>query len=303
MVMDKKRYTFEATSEYDSIEIEELEHDVCSGSFCSVSKARIIPSGQTVAVKRTREAVAETPRFSRGCPAYTPRTLYRVNGTPVCIVEEWVEGKSLYDLANGGPIDYAVLEEVCLQLLAIAWDLVYRQRIYHADLTPSNVLLERQRGKIELKVIDFDPWYPIDCAGYVTSENVSGSMPFMPPEHLFGALRFDADKAASYCVGSILHYLAYGYPPYCYGLDRPHVERLLFGPRGLPPESRARRQLEDCREFRSIVSAGADQHDEAEADTVHGLMKNLLNPNPQSRMGLESAIRTLGRRTKSWSKI
>ena len=144
-----------------------------------------------------------------------------------------------------------------------------------------------------VKLIDFDPWYPVDGSGLVKTDCISGSMPFIPPEHLLGDLVFDSEKAAVYCAGAIFHHLLLGYPPYCTQMEKTYVERLMFGPRDVPAKQAERIQREDFLAFRKHVEAHEVDAEKLNRSPIGKILLRMLNKHPARRAGFASAVREL----------
>ena len=294
--MSSTSYTLPATNKYPSLRVEEIDRNCLSGSFSVITKAYAVEIGRMVAIKRTHTNIAEEPLFDHGHPTYVPQILYRSDGKETIVVEEWVEGDTLFDIRIRKKLTDFENARITLRLLECLRDLVSYRKVYHADLTPRNVLLVKSKNGASLRIIDFDPWHKITQLGDVETECISGSMPFIPPEHLFGSMRFNSDKAAVYCAGAILHYLKFGYPPYCETLERDTVSRLMFGPNDLPRPMRARVQLRDFHFFSELVSASSQYIESNENLSLE--LRSMLNPNPRLRAGVERAIEMLRNKIK-----
>lgn len=230
--MECQYLTLPKNNKFPELKLRILYEGVASGIFCSLSKAEIIDTGMTVALKNSRTPLSDDVSAALGDVSYVPRTLYREERAPYVIVEEWVEGVTLFDLAEKDGVRDPQFLKVGHLLLDTLCDAYYKRGVYHGDLTPSNILWSEESGAKRLHLIDFDPWYPVNEDGYVSAPDISGSIPFLPPEYIFGDTTFDGSKAMTYCAGAVLFFVRYGRPPYCEGFAKSVVRRLMFGPSG-----------------------------------------------------------------------
>ncbi|KAJ8275052.1 hypothetical protein COCON_G00096770 [Conger conger] len=179
-------YPFEEI-EYGDIEVEEV---VGRGAFGVVCKAKW--RGKDVAIK-TIESESERKAF-----IVELRQLSRVNhpnivklygscNNPVCLVMEYAEGGSLYNVLHGAePLPYYTASH------AMSWSLQCSQGVYylhgmkpkaliHRDLKPPNLLLVA--GGTVLKICDFGT--ACDIQTHMT--NNKGSAAWMAPEVFEGS--------------------------------------------------------------------------------------------------------------------
>ncbi len=152
-------------------------------------------SGQLVAVKVLREAIAEDEEFLRRFrgevaraaqvpPFCTAEVLDAdVDHDPPYLVVEFVDGPSLADVVDmNGPLTPANLHGLAVGMAA-ALTAIHGAGVIHRDLKPSNVLLAPGTPK----VIDFGISRPIDGTMTQSSGNhVMGTVAYMSPER-FGA--------------------------------------------------------------------------------------------------------------------
>lgn len=226
-------------------------------------------------------------------PSYAPDVLYEGDGDDSVIIEEWIDGETIDRKLNESESDTELFAEILGQVIEIAQDLVRTQRIYHADLTPRNILLQKQGSENIVNLIDFDPWYPVDEAGVVTANCISGSMPFIPFEHLMGELIFSGEKGSVYCIGAIFYFLLSGYPPYCEQFREEHTSRLMFGPGDMPQEKAASVQREDYLLFREWVRSRELETKKLSLTPIGRIILLMLERRPARRPGFIDVLREL----------
>ncbi|KAK2856661.1 hypothetical protein Q5P01_005396 [Channa striata] len=174
-------YPFEEIN-YDDIEVEEV---VGRGAFGVVCKAKW--KGKDVAIK-TIESESERKAF-----IVELRQLSRVNhpnivklygscNNPVCLVMEYAEGGSLYNVLHGAePLPYYTASHAMSWCLQCSQGVAYLhgmkpKALIHRDLKPPNLLLVA--GGTVLKICDFGT--ACDIQTHMT--NNKGSAAWMAPE-------------------------------------------------------------------------------------------------------------------------
>ncbi|XP_051954199.1 mitogen-activated protein kinase kinase kinase 7-like isoform X2 [Xyrauchen texanus] len=179
-------YPFEEI-EYDDIEVEEV---VGRGAFGVVCKAKW--RGRDVAIK-TIESESERNAF-----IVELRQLSRVNhpnivklygscSNPVCLVMEYAEGGSLYNVLHGAePLPYYTASHAMSWCLQCSQGVSYLhgmkpKALIHRDLKPPNLLLVA--GGTVLKICDFGT--ACDIQTHMT--NIKGSAAWMAPEVFEGS--------------------------------------------------------------------------------------------------------------------
>src|SRR2546423_8166080 len=162
------------------------------GGMATVLLAEDERLGRHVAIKRLH---AESPedtarRFRR--EAKLGASLNHPNLVAVCdivtddegvlIVMEYVDGETLRDAIDRGPLPTARAIEV-LRGLAAALDHAHGEGIVHRDVKPANVLLGRN-GQVKLA----DPGIPtaLESTRITKSGTVMGTASYMAPEQLEG---------------------------------------------------------------------------------------------------------------------
>ncbi|KAG7509539.1 mitogen-activated protein kinase kinase kinase 7 isoform X1 [Solea senegalensis] len=186
MIETPPGYPFEEIN-YENIEVEEV---VGRGAFGVVCKAKW--KGKDVAIK-TIESESERKAFS-----VELRQLSRVNHpnivklygsckSPVCLVMEYAEGGSLYNVLHGAePLPYYTASHAMSWCLQCSQGVAYLhgmkpKALIHRDLKPPNLLLVA--GGTVLKICDFGT--ACDIQTHMT--NNKGSAAWMAPEVFEGS--------------------------------------------------------------------------------------------------------------------
>jgi serine/threonine protein kinase len=168
---------------------------------------------------------------------------HHASGRPY-LVMELLEGESLADLIDGGPL---AVEHVCAiaRQLAAGLAAAHERGVIHADVTPSNILVTRDRANADLvKLVDFGlaelretrvdrdeaPDYVLGTPCYISPEQIRGQ----PAD----------ERSDQYSLGIVLFEMIAGKPPFnhknirelCMKHIRDPIPDLVspFGP--LPPE-------------------------------------------------------------------
>ena len=127
--------------------------------------------------------------------------LTELEGIGYCIEMEYVEGETLADLLDRGPLSPDLARIITDELLdAVAY--LHRNNIRHNDLKPSNILLSRDGGHV--KLIDFgladtDSWAILKAKG--------GTPNFAPPEVQAAHGGAGSQAGDIYALGKILDLL------------------------------------------------------------------------------------------------
>lgn len=207
----------------------ELQKAIGSGGLSTVYQAWDRQLKRAVAVKRMnrapdqneRELVEQAWRESMAAAGLNHPNIVRIydfgfDATGAYIVMELVEGKSLEQVLEGGPlqlIDFHRFTEQTLQALAVA----HEQALIHRDLKPGNFMLldfDSPQG-FTIKILDFG------LAKYVSAprpqstdhlNSIMGSIYYMAPEQ-FSRKPVD-HRADLYALGCILYEMLTGYNPF-----------------------------------------------------------------------------------------
>jgi len=129
------------------------------------------------------------------------------------LVMEFVEGISLRERLNQGPLDFATATEVVSQVCA-ALDEAHRRQIIHRDIKPDNIILHSSAAGLRVKVLDFGIAKLRDeTAGHLTQTgSVMGTPHYMSPEQCLGE---ELDPRADiYSVGIVLYEMLCGRVPF-----------------------------------------------------------------------------------------
>ena len=129
------------------------------------------------------------------------------------LVMELLEGESLEDLIERGPVMVPTVLEIARQL-ASALAAAHDRGIVHADVTPANVLVA-SADPFTVKVVDFGLAVQIDELPAEISEYVFGTVHYISPEQLRG---FPAtEQSDQYSLGVVLFELITGAVPFHHG--------------------------------------------------------------------------------------
>lgn len=129
------------------------------------------------------------------------------------LVMEFVEGESLRERLNHGPLDFTTAADVTSQVCA-ALDEAHRRNIIHRDIKPDNILLHSTAAGLRVKVLDFGIAKLRDeTAGHLTQTgSVMGTPHYMSPEQCLGE---ELDPRADiYSVGIVLYEMLCGRVPF-----------------------------------------------------------------------------------------
>src|SRR3954454_991178 len=166
---------------------------VGSGGMAAVLLAEDERLGRPVAIKRLHaEAPEDTARRFRreaklGASLNHPNliSVYDIvtDDEGVLIVMEYVDGETLRDAIDRGPLPVARAIEV-LRGLAAGLDHAHGEGIVHRDVKPANVLLGRRSG--EVKLADLGIATAVESTRITKSGTVMGTASYMAPEQLEG---------------------------------------------------------------------------------------------------------------------
>lgn len=137
--------------------------------------------------------------------------LFEENGT-VYYVMDFIEGMSLRERMNraGHPMDEKEVLGILRQVLD-ALDTVHKQKIYHLDLKPANIMLEKDGTA---KVIDFGASKQLDPEAHTaTSTGISYTNGYAPTEQIECNLDKIGPWTDFYALGATLYNLLSGNRP------------------------------------------------------------------------------------------
>jgi len=225
-----------------------------AGGVGLVYQGRHVQLDRPVAIKVLQQSAAASPewrrRFEREAralsalahPNIVPLTDFGIDGDVPYLVMELLQGKTLADLINEGPVSPARALDIVRQTLR-GLGFAHRQGIAHRDLKPANIFLQALPEHADhVRLLDFGMAKFLD-GGSSTSlaENLSrvfGTPSYMAPEQA-KAERVDA-RADIYAAGAILFQLLAGRPPYvadtAEGLMQAHVSEPIPSLAALRPD-------------------------------------------------------------------
>ncbi|MDP2727382.1 MAG: protein kinase, partial [Dehalococcoidia bacterium] len=193
---------------------------VGKGGMATVYKALDLKLQRTVAVKVIHPGIAADPNFAKHfrTEAQNAATLNHPNILAVYdvgedhdsqyIVLEFVEGKTLKELLNDGPlsIDLAVRYA---QQLASGLAAAHQQGILHCDIKPQNVLITKDKIA---KLADFGISRAVATTGVMTGGMVLGTLDYLAPEQVEGK-RAD-QRSDIYALGLVIYEMLSGELPF-----------------------------------------------------------------------------------------
>jgi serine/threonine protein kinase len=196
-----------------------LDEPIAAGGVGQVWRAEDLALKRRVAVKMLRPEYAGTDtvlaRFraeawhagSLSHPGVAQVYDYGEAGAPY-LVMELVDGPSLADLLDYGPLDPLRTADVIAQAAA-ALDAAHRAGVVHRDIKPGNLLL---RNDGILKITDFGIAHAIGSAPVTDLGIVVGTAAYLAPERAAG----DSGSPSSdlYSLGIVGYECLTGHPPY-----------------------------------------------------------------------------------------
>lgn len=194
-----------------------LERRLGAGGMAEVWLATDTRTGAPVAVKRLHPHLASdramVERFRREAAATAavrhPNTIRVLDASRHEVVLEYVEGKTLAERLQEGPLPPAAVRSIAADL-ASALAAVHDAGIVHRDVTPGNVILDTA-GRARLS--DFGIARPLDAMGDLTATgDLIGTWLYVAPEVLAGRPASAASDVWS--LGATLYEAAAGHPPY-----------------------------------------------------------------------------------------
>ena len=217
------------------------------GSVGVVYQGRQVQLDRPVAIKVLQQSAAASPewrrRFEREArvlsalahPNVVTITDFGIDGDVPYLVMERLQGKTLADLLNEGPLSEARALDIIRQTLrGLAF--AHGQAIAHRDLKPANIFLQALPDHADhVRLLDFGMANLIEGA---KSPNVAGNLSragvvfgtpsYMAPEQA-KAERVDT-RADIYAAGAILFQLLAGRPPYLADTPEGIMQAHLFEP-------------------------------------------------------------------------
>ncbi len=217
------------------------------GGVGVVYQGRQVQLDRLVAIKVLQQSAAASPewrrRFEREArvlselahPNIVPVTDFGIDGDVSYLVMELLQGKTLADLLNEGPLSPARALDIVRQTLrGLAF--AHRQGIAHRDLKPANIFLQALPDHADhVRLLDFGMAKFLEGANSPSpAENLSrvgvvfGTPSYMAPEQA-KAERVDT-RADIYAAGAILFQLLAGRPPFVADTPEAIMEAQVFEP-------------------------------------------------------------------------
>jgi serine/threonine-protein kinase len=128
-------------------------------------------------------------------------------------VMEFVEGKSLKEMLDNGPLPLAQVVEITGQVCS-AIGAAHRRGIVHRDLKPFNLMVAERDGELVVKALDFGI-AALKDSGELTKRNntqgVIGTPAYLSPEQAAGKRRDQIDgRADIYSLGAVVYEMITG---------------------------------------------------------------------------------------------
>ena len=199
-----------------------MDERIAAGGVGQVWRARDLLLERPVAVKLLRPEYADHPetleRFrqeashagalSHPCVAKVYDYGHGGPGGVPYLVMEFVDGPSLSDLLDAGPIEPAFALDVIAQA-ASGLHAAHRTGLVHRDVKPANILIGPD-GRV--KITDFGVAHAAGQAPVTAPGLVMGTAQYLAPERISGAAGTPASDL--YALGIVLHECLTGMPPY-----------------------------------------------------------------------------------------
>lgn len=130
-------------------------------------------------------------------------SLEEIDGLGLCIVEEWIEGKTLKELLRNEALSVKERRRIMRDIVSVV-GFIHSRGVIHRDLKPSNIMIRNDGGGVVL--IDFGL---ADTDDYAELKQSAGTPGYVSPEQLrFGGAHVTDDI---YSLGVIMRELMPGY--------------------------------------------------------------------------------------------
>jgi serine/threonine-protein kinase len=239
-----------------------------AGGVGVVYQGRQVKLDRLVAIKVLQQSAAASPewrrRFEREARALSalahPNIVtvidFGIDGDVPYLVMELLEGKTLEDLINEGPVSPARALDIVGQMLrGLAF--AHRQAIAHRDLKPANIFLKAMPDRADhVRLLDFGTAKFLEGTSSPSlAENLSrvgvvfGTPAYMSPEQA-KAERVDT-RADIYAAGVILYQLLAGRLPFVADTPEAVMEAHVVEP--VPSLAEARPDLSIARLVQPVI--------------------------------------------------
>lgn len=123
------------------------------------------------------------------------------------VIEEYIEGKTLQELLEDGPLEADLSAYIARNVCYIA-SLLHNQKppIVHRDIKPSNVMIG-EGGKVFLLDMNAAKWIKSD---EVEDTRLMGTQYYAAPEQIGYGFSASSDKSDIYAIGMLLNVMATG---------------------------------------------------------------------------------------------
>ncbi|MDE6650066.1 MAG: serine/threonine protein kinase [Muribaculaceae bacterium] len=122
--------------------------------------------------------------------------LEEIEGLGLCIVEEWIEGKTLSELIRDGSLKKDDRRRIMREIInAVAY--IHSKGVVHRDIKPANIMIRAAGGEVVL--IDFGL---ADTDDYVELKQAAGTLGFISPEQMLSRGTHPSDDV--YSIGMIM---------------------------------------------------------------------------------------------------
>lgn len=272
---------FRVKQEYDVVKL------LGEGAYGRVFLAKRKSDGQTVALKAIARDAISNDELQREVSAL--QALSKNGGHPhVCrLYDLHDDGAKFYYLAleliSGGELFEHLIRNgayseaqaaVFLRQFAEAMSFMHSNGVVHADLKPENLMMSSEQDDVaQLKVVDFGcAVMQHDSSSDLTEESngqdeISGTTAYMSPELFQESSKQPSEASDMWAIGCILYILVTGTHPF--DLD------------GLSTDDEVAENIQLAKDGKFNVFDGRT---EGLSDSCIGLIKALLQPDPQKRM-------------------